>query len=178
MMDLVLGVLPFCLVYDDDNLIFSKDLPSHGDNLKEVFLLCKEHGLTIGLPKFEFAVSKIEFLEHLLSAPGCLPLQKHSAAISPFPPPSDEPALQRFWGMLNFFRKILRGADGVLASLTDALKGPGKSLAWSPTLDPPSSMPRISLPLFLSSFILALVLRSLLLLMLLIPTWVMFCNSS
>ena len=37
--------------------------------------------------------------------------------------------------MINFYRKFLRGAAGVLAPLTDALKGPGKSLTWSPVLD-------------------------------------------
>ena len=91
MMDLVLGELPFCFVYMEDILIFSKDLSSHVDNLWEVFYLCRKHGLTIGLPKCEFDGSKIEFLGHLLSASGCSPLLKHSAAISPFPPPSDKP---------------------------------------------------------------------------------------
>ena len=62
MMNLVLGELPFCFVYLDDILIFSKDLSSHVDNLWEVFCLCWKHGHTIGLPKCEFAVSKIEFL--------------------------------------------------------------------------------------------------------------------
>ena len=38
--------------------------------------------------------------------------------------------------MLNFYGKILRGAAGVLAPLTDAFKGPGKSLDWFPALDP------------------------------------------
>ena len=52
--------------------------------------------------KFKFPISKIDFLRHLLSATGCSPLAKHSAAISAFPPPSDKPALQRFLGMLNF----------------------------------------------------------------------------
>ena len=37
--------------------------------------------------------------------------------------------------MLNFFRKFLWGAAQVLAPLTDTLKGPGKSLSWSPVLD-------------------------------------------
>ena len=53
----------------------------------------------------------------------------------PFHPPSDKPALQRFLGMLNFYRKFLRDAAQVLAPLTDPLKGPGKSLIWSPVLD-------------------------------------------
>ena len=60
MMDL--GDLPFCFVYFDEILIYSKDLFSHVVNLRKVFRLCHKHGLTIGLPKWEFAVSKIEFL--------------------------------------------------------------------------------------------------------------------
>ena len=99
------------------------------------FCLCWKHSFRIGLPKCEFAVSMIKLLGHLLSATGCAPLAKHTAAISAFPPPSDKPALQRFLGMLNFYRKFLWGAAWVLAPLTDALKGPGKSLSWSPVLD-------------------------------------------
>ena len=134
-MDQVFRDLPFCFVYVDDILIFSRDLYSHVDHLQEVFRLCRKHRLNIGLPKCEFAVSKIEFLGHLISANGCSPLDKHSAAISAFPPPSNKPALQRFLGMLNFYRKFLRGAARVLAPLVDTLKGPGKSLTWSPVLD-------------------------------------------
>ena len=89
LMDQVLGDLPFCFVYMDDTLIFSKNLSLHVDHLCKVFLLYCQHGLMIGLLKCEFAVSKIEFLGHLLSDNGCLPLTKHSAAISAFPPPSD-----------------------------------------------------------------------------------------
>ena len=62
LMDQVLGDLSFCFVYMDDILIFSKNLSFHVNHLREVFLLCHQDGLTIGLPKCEFAVSKIEFL--------------------------------------------------------------------------------------------------------------------
>ena len=37
--------------------------------------------------------------------------------------------------MLNFYRKFLHSAAVVPAPLTDTLKGPGKSLAWSRALD-------------------------------------------
>ncbi len=62
LMDQILGDLPFCFVYVDDILVFSKDLSSHVQHLRDVLLLCREHGLTIGLPKCQFAVSEIEFL--------------------------------------------------------------------------------------------------------------------
>ena len=78
-------------------------------------MLCRQHGLTIGKPKCVFAVPEIEFLGHLVFATGCSPLVKHTTAVSEFPVPADKPALQRFLNMLNFYRKFLRGAAGVLA---------------------------------------------------------------
>ena len=61
MMDSILGNLPYCFTYVDDILIFSSSLEQHVDHLREVLLLCRQHGLTIGLPKCEFAVPKISF---------------------------------------------------------------------------------------------------------------------
>ena len=109
MMDSILGDLPYCFTYVDDILVFSSSLEEHVEHLLQVLLLCRQHGLTIGLPKCEFAVPEIEFLGHVLSARGCSPLVKHTAAISNFPVPDDKPALQRFLGMVNFYRKFLRG---------------------------------------------------------------------
>ena len=70
LMDQVLGDLPFCFFYMGNILIFSRNLSSHVKHLREVFLLCCQHGLKIGLPKCEFAVSKLEFLRHLLFTSG------------------------------------------------------------------------------------------------------------
>ena len=82
-----------------------------------------------------FAISVLEFLGHNLSSSSCSPLDKHTSAISSFPPPSDKPALQRFLGMLNFYRKFIKNAALILAPLTNTLKGPGKLLDWTPPLD-------------------------------------------
>ena len=72
---------------------------------------------------------------HRLTSSGCSPLVKHSATISAFLLPSDKPSLQRFLGMVNFYRKFLSSAAQVLAPLTDALKGPGKSISWTPLMN-------------------------------------------
>ena len=47
LMDQILGDLLFCFVYVDDILIFSKNLSLHVNHLCEVFLLFRQHGLTI-----------------------------------------------------------------------------------------------------------------------------------
>ena len=133
-MNQILGDLPYCFVYVDDILVFSKDLTSHVQHLQDVLLLCREYGLTIGLLKCQFAVKEIEVLGHHLTTSGCSPLSKHSAAISAFPQPTDKPSLQRFLGMVNFYRKFICSAARVLAPLTDALKGPGKTISWTPLM--------------------------------------------
>ena len=135
LMDQILGDLPYCFVYVNDILVFRKDLTSHVQHLQDVFLLCPEYGLTIGLPKCQFAVEEIELLGHRLTASGCSPLVKPSTSISAFPKPTDKPSLQRFLGMVNFYRKFLHSAAQVLAPLTDALKGPGKTISWIPIMD-------------------------------------------
>ena len=48
--------------------IFSKDLSSHVQHLRNVLLLCREHGLTIGLPKCQFSVKEIEFFGRCLTS--------------------------------------------------------------------------------------------------------------
>ena len=77
-MDSILGNLPYCFTYVDDILVFSTSLEQHVDHLRQVLLLCRQHRLTISLPKCEFAVPKIEFLGHVLSASGCSSTQQQS----------------------------------------------------------------------------------------------------
>ena len=120
-MDQVLGGLPYCFVYVDDILVFSPDLSSHVVHLREVFELCRLHSLTVSLPKCVFAVSEIEFLGHKLTSSGCQPLRKHTSAIKDFPTLTDKPALQRFLGMVNFYRKFIKDTALILASLTNTL---------------------------------------------------------
>ena len=131
-MDQILGDLPFCFVYVDYILIFSPDLDTHVHNLRQIFELLCLHGLTIGLPKYVFAIPELEFLGHQLSSSGCSPLDKNTSTISSFLLPSNKPALQRFLGMLNFYRKIIKNAALILAPLTNALKGLSKVLDLTP----------------------------------------------
>ena len=147
-MDQILGDLLYSFMYVDNILVFSKDLPSHVQHLCDVFPLCHAYSLTIGLPRCQFAVKEIEFLGHCLSASGFSPLVKHSATISAFPQPTDITSLQRFPGMINFYRKFLRAAGQVLAPLTDALKGPGKPFPGLHSWTLPSSEQKISSHLF------------------------------
>jgi hypothetical protein len=92
----------------------------------------------LNLEKCVFGQEEIDFLGHRISAKGVQPLHDHVAAVRDFPPPTDKMQLQRFLGMVNFYRRFLPAAAGVLKPLTDALQGPGgksRKLEWSADMD-------------------------------------------
>jgi hypothetical protein len=58
-------------------------------------------------------------------------MEKHVKALADFPPPADLKDLQRFLGLINFYRRFLPGIAGTLQPLTDLLRGNPKTLDWS-----------------------------------------------
>ncbi len=56
-------------------------------------------------------------------------------AISSFPRPTDLRQLQRFLGLINFYRRFLPAIAGILKLLTDLLRGAPKKLLWSSDAD-------------------------------------------
>lgn len=75
----------------------------------------------------------MEYLGHQVDREGIRPLLACVAAIQSYPCPSTVQELQSFLGMVNFYRRFIRGAAGILKPLTDSLSGLSKSatLAWS-----------------------------------------------
>ena len=131
MMDQILGDIPHCFVYIDDILIASPDAASHLHHVRQVFDRLCLHGLSINPEKCVFAAQELDYLGMIVSSKGCVPLEKHSEVISSFPRPVDKKGLQRFLGILNFYRRFIRGAAGLLSPLTDALKGKAATLTWT-----------------------------------------------
>jgi len=133
LMDKLFRHLPFVFTYLDDHLIASKSMEEHLQHLSEFCAVLQDNGLTINPDKCVFASSSVKFLGHMISAAGIQPLPQHLAAIQDFPPPADIKQLQRFLGMVNFYRRFLPGIAGTLQPLTDLLKGSPKTLGWSPS---------------------------------------------
>jgi hypothetical protein len=59
------------------------------------------------LEKYLFATPSLEILGHTISATGAAPTADHGAEIKNCPHPQDIKQLQRFHGMVNFFRHFL-----------------------------------------------------------------------
>jgi hypothetical protein len=133
LMDRLFRHLPFVFVYLDDILIASKDSTQHIQHLRLVFEVLQDEGLRINPAKCTFMDSSLSFLGHNLDASGISPMEKHVKALADFLPPSDLKDLQRFLGLINFYRRFLPGIAGTLQPLTDLLRGNPKSLNWSDT---------------------------------------------
>ena len=56
-------------------------------------------------------------------------------AVRIVPCPSIRLELQRFLGLINFYRRLLRGAAKLLFPLNEALKGPFATLPWILLMD-------------------------------------------
>ena len=130
LMDRVGQGLNFIFIYLDDILIASKDKVSHLIHLRTVFERLRSFGLLINPSKCVFGVSEVEFLGHRVTTAGVEPLVRHVEVIQQFQAPQDIPQLQRFLGMINFYRRFLPGIARTLKPLTDALKGKPKHLTW------------------------------------------------
>jgi len=131
LMDKLFRHLPFVFTYLDDHLIASHTLEEHLLHLQQFFQVLQENGLTINPAKCVFAVSSLKFLGHMVDEAGITPLPKHVAAVQDCPPPTDIKQLQRFLGLINFYRRFLPAVARTLQPLTDLLKGSPKVLLWS-----------------------------------------------
>ena len=131
-MDEVLEGLDCIFVYLDDILVASNTVEEHHIHLEEVFKRLQQHGLVLHLEKCVFFASSVEFLGQHVSAEGIRPLGARVAAIAAHPRPGTKSQLMSFLGMLNFYRRYLRGAASILKPLTDATRGREASTAsWS-----------------------------------------------
>jgi len=135
MMDRIFNGVVFVFVYLDDILIFSPTMTQHLKHLRQVLRLLDAHGLVINPAKCVFAAPSVEFLGHQVNATGLVPLTRHVSALQDLPQPKDIPQLQRFLGLINFYRRFLPGIAGTLRPLTDALKGKPRKLVWTDQME-------------------------------------------
>ncbi|CAI7772084.1 unnamed protein product [Closterium sp. NIES-54] len=71
----------FLVVYQDNILIYSRDMKQHIEHLRRVFEILRREKFYVKLSKSEFALKKVQFLGHMVSAQGVHVDQKKIKAV-------------------------------------------------------------------------------------------------
>ncbi len=106
-MDCTTDGLEGVFAYMDDTRVGSPDRQTHLHHLEEFFKALAANGLAISLEKCVIATPSLEILGHTISATGAAPTADHAAKIKNCPPHQDIKQLQRFLGMVNFYRRFV-----------------------------------------------------------------------
>ncbi|BHF60739.1 hypothetical protein SprV_0100370500 [Sparganum proliferum] len=121
--DHVLRGLPSVYVDINDLLVASRNEEEHKENLALVFDRLDKFGVVINPSKCVLGVPWLEFLGHQVDSEGSRPLPSKVEALRNFPPPTSKRQLQRFLGMVNFYRRFLPNCACLMLPLTNMLSG-------------------------------------------------------
>ena len=122
LIDEVLRGLPFAFAYIDDVLIASRDTKEHENHMLQIFERLAHFGLKINVSKCDFAVSKLNFLGHMIDEQGITPVPEKVTAMQNFPQPTSLRQLRRFLGLINYYRRFIPGCSRILTPLTNMLQ--------------------------------------------------------
>lgn len=132
MMDIVLGDAKheFALCYLDDVTVFSRSFEEHVEHLQIVLQRMRAAGLTIHPGKVQLAGEKINLLGFVVDKGVLRPNPEKLQAILQYPPPSDVKSLQRFLGMIAFYRQFIPQCANISVPLNELLRK-GKKWCWA-----------------------------------------------
>ncbi len=129
LMDRVVDGLENCVVYIDDVVIYDTTWHDHIAHVEALFARLQHAGLVVNLEKCDFVKARVQYLGYVVGH-GCVtPPEAKVEAIRRFPAPTCRRALQRFLGVVGYYRRFVPGYSTMLAPLTDLLQK-GRKWAW------------------------------------------------
>ena len=112
----------FVVVYLDDIVIYSNTLEEHVDHLRKVFRLLRQNELYVKKEKCSFSLGEVGFLGHRIKDGKLMMDESKIKAIQEWDPPTEVPQLKSFLGLVNYYRRFIKGYSARAAPLTDLLK--------------------------------------------------------
>ncbi|CAI7760631.1 unnamed protein product [Closterium sp. NIES-53] len=110
------------VVYLDDILIYSRDMKQHIGHIRRVFEILRREKFYVKLSKSEFALKKVKFLGHMVSAQGVHVDPKKIEAVRTWKTPENVKELQQFLGFANYYNRFVPQYAKIATPLTNLLK--------------------------------------------------------
>jgi hypothetical protein len=129
LMDTMLAGIEGAKTYIDDTFAFSADFDSQLEALQRVFERTREYKLTMNPLKCRFCVQEVVCVGHLVSVEGIRPVFDKLEAVKALPLPQNVSALRRFLGMMEQYRKYIKGYAAIAAPLHLMLRK-GLAFVW------------------------------------------------
>jgi len=112
-------MLDVCVVvYLNDILIYSEDMESHQQHVREVLRHLRLHGLFAKQEKCEFHSDSVEYLGYRLSPEGLTMSPDKIQTISDWPEPQKVKDIQSFLGFANFYHWFIFNYSDIVVPLT------------------------------------------------------------
>ncbi|CAI7781757.1 unnamed protein product [Closterium sp. NIES-53] len=110
------------VVYLDDILIYSRDMKKHIEHIRRVFEILRREKFYVKLSKSEFALKKVQFLGHMVSAQGVHVDPKRIEAVRTWKKPENVKELQQFLCFANYYNRFVPQYAKIATPLTNLLK--------------------------------------------------------
>lgn len=111
-----------CFVYLDDIVIYSRDLPSHIQNLTKVFQKLRSFNLKLQPDKCEFLRKEVGYLGHVITENGLKPDPNKIKSVQEFPIPKCPKDIKSFLGLISYYRRFIPEFSKLSKPLTSLLK--------------------------------------------------------
>jgi hypothetical protein len=131
MNELLKGLNDFCLVYQDDVLVFSKTFKEHKMHIRAVLEKFREAGLTLISKKCQFGKQFVKFLGHVVSSSGTGMNPEKVSAIKSCPTPNTRRQLRSFLGMIGWYSNFVERYADLAKPLYELCK-PSRKFKWTP----------------------------------------------
>lgn len=111
------------MVYLDDIVAYSTTLEQHVQHLKQVFQVLCENELYLKAEKCSFSLARLELLRHRIKDGKLMMDLVELQAIQDWMPPTKVSDLRSFLGLMNYYRRFIKGYSGIALPLnTDLFK--------------------------------------------------------
>ena len=148
----------YTAIFIDDICVFSKDVQSHIEQVKEVITLLTNNNFKINTKKSAFAFTSIHLLGHKIDKDGIQIDRRKLAGIMNWPRPTAT-TIESYMGLCNYFRSFVPNYARVTAPLNQVRKtfswGAEQEAAWKAIRELLVNSPIINMPDFSRPFYVA-----------------------
>ncbi|KAI3704673.1 hypothetical protein L1987_74900 [Smallanthus sonchifolius] len=150
----------FVIVFIDDILIYSKTQVEHETHLRTILELLRKEKLYAKFSKYEFWLTEVQFLGHVINVNGIQVDPSKIEAISKWEIPKSPTEIRSFLGLAGYYRRFIQNFSRIAIPLTSLTRksvkyewGPKQSESFETLKQKLTNAPILSLPDGIEDFV-------------------------